>query len=179
MRQDISVYTAIPFEYEGVDREEYERRKEVLPSYDAFLADFWHRGDIVEKEGINPLLHDHLIDIGQKLNLIIRHLSLQDDKGRAVIPPEKGISLSASGVRFEAEECLAAGSILKLKMILPLFPLVFLVIFSEVTENVMLEDGRYEVSVRYIGLDEEAKDRIITYLFKRQREAIRSERDRS
>lgn len=172
-----AVCDSIPFEYIKVPHEEYERYKGSYRtvSGDALLADIWQREDSINKDGIEPELYNCLIDIERKLNLIIRHLSSQG-KGETAIPGEKGVEISASEMRFDAGEMLSPGDILKIRMILPTYPIAFINFYSEVKKVVPLGDGRHETSVTYSGLNAEVKDRIIAYLFKRQREAIRSEK---
>lgn len=175
--EGFSVCDTIPFSYIKVSQDTYERYKNSHKpaGVDEFLSDLWRRTDYLKRDDVEPSLYQCLIDINQKLNLIIRHISSQG-KGEEVIPPERELDISASGIRFDAEEEFCAGDILKIKIILPAYPIAFLTLFSEVKKVDRLENGKFEVYTAYSGLNAEAKDQIITYLFKRQREAIRSEK---
>ncbi len=174
---EFRVYASVPFDYMKVPFEEYERYKESYRtvSGDEFLADPLHRSDFVDRGEVEPALYNCLIDIEQKLNLIIQHLSLQGS-GRTVIPEERDVEISASGMRFDAVKELIAGDILKIRMLLPTFPISFLTFYSEVVKVLPLSDGRHETYITYLGLNTDLKDRITAYLFKRQREAIRNEK---
>lgn len=168
-----TVHDNIPFAYLKVPKEEYERYES---SYRSVSGDnLLQRDDSINKDGVDPALYNCLIDIERKLSLIIRHLSSQG-KGEAVIPDEKGVEIGASEVRFDAEEEMFPGDILKIRMILPTYPIALVNFYSKVKKVVPLKDGRYDTCVAYSGLNTEIKDRIIAYLFKKQREAIRSER---
>lgn len=173
--EDLGFYDTLPFAYEKISKDEFERYSrghKIVPG-EAFLADPWHRRDTFKMGDLDPALYDCLIDLEQKLNLIIRHLSLQKE-GETVIPREREIRISPSEISFDSEEEFALGDILKAKLILPLYPISFLVFLSEVARVVRLDSGRYEVTVKYLNLKSDEKDKIITYLFKKQRESIRS-----
>lgn len=172
-----AVYDSIPFEYLKVPQEEYKRYKGSYRSLseENLSTDIWQREDSINKDGIEPELYNCLIDIERKLSLIIRHLS-SHGKGETVIPEEKKVEISASEIRFDAGEEFSPGDILKIRMILSTYPITFVNFLSEVKKVVPLGDGRYETFVTYSGLNNEVKDRIIAYLFKRQREVIRNER---
>lgn len=168
---NIKARDTIPFEYEKISGDEYERSRGHNSPVDS-----WQRVDVdmVKSDDIPPSLFECLIDIEYKLNLIIRHLSLQRE-GKRVIPQEREVEISSSGASFEADELLNIGDILKLKMILPLYPISYLSLFSEVTAIEILQN-RSKISIKYLDLNAETKDKIISFLFKRQREAIRNEK---
>lgn len=167
---NIKACDTIPFEWEKIPRSEYKCCKE-----GSFSTDSWQKIELVKSEDLAPTLYECLLDIEQKLNLIIRHLSLQKE-GKTVIPHEKEIEISASGITFDTEELFNVGDILKLKMVLPLYPIAYLSLFSEVTGIERFVDRTNKVSTSYLDLDDDTRDKIITYLFKKQREAIRNEK---
>ncbi len=167
---NIKTCDTIQFEWEKIPRSEYERCKD-----GGFPTDSWQKIELVKSDDLAPGLYECLLDIEQKLNLIIRHLSMQKE-GKTVIPKEMEIEISASGITFDTEEPLTVGDILKLKMILPLYPIVYLTIFSEVAGIERFGDRRNKVSIYYLDLSDDTRDKIISYLFKRQREAIRNEK---
>lgn len=174
---EFRVHASIPFDYMKVSSEEYERYKDGsrTVSGNEFMADPLHRTDFLDRGEVEPELYNCLIDIEQKLNLIIQHLSLQGT-GRVVIPQERDVEMSASCLRFDVDEAFITGDILKIRMLLPTYPISFLTFCSEVNKVVPLSDGRYEIDITYLGLNTDVKDRITGYLFKRQREAIRNEK---
>ena len=166
----IKARETIPFEYEKISGDEYKRRKG-----SDYLVDSWQRVDLVKSDDLAPALYECLIDIEYKLNLIIRHLSLQKE-GKRVIPHERDVEINSFGATFEADELLNIGDILMLKMILPLYPISYLTLFADVTDVETLQNRRSRVSIRYLDLNTETKDKIISFLFKKQREAIRNEK---
>lgn len=174
---EFKVNASIPCDYVKVSHEEYERYKEGYraASGDEFLADPLRRRDFVDRGEVEPELYNCLIDIEQKLNLIIQHLSLQGT-GRKVVPEERDVEIGASGMRFDTAIEFIPGDILKIRMLLPTYPISFLTFYSEVDTVVQLNDGRHETYISYMGLNTDIKDKITAYLFKRQREAIRNER---
>lgn len=167
---NIKTCDTIPLDYEKISRDEYERCKGV-----GFPTDSWQKIELVKSVDLSPALYECLQDIEQKLNLIIRHLSMQKE-GKTVIPQEKEIEISASGITFHTDEPIVVGDILKVKMILPLYPIAYLTMFSEVTGIEGFGDKRNKVTMNYLDLSDDTRDKIISYLFKRQREAIRNEK---
>lgn len=167
---NIKTCDTIPLDYEKITRDEYERCKEC-----GFPTDSWQKIEMVKSVDLAPALYECLQDIEQKLNLIIRHLSMLKE-GKTVIPQEREIEISASYIIFDTEEPLTVGDILKLKMILPLYPIAYLTLFSEVTGIERSGDRRNKVSINYLDLSDDTRDKIISYLFKKQREAIRNEK---
>lgn len=176
-REDVRVYDTLPFDYVTVSREEYERYKSsyMTGAWDDFLADPWQREEAGEVEGHDLSLHRRLVDLDHKLNLIILHLSLQN-KGQTIIPELREVNISASGLRFDAEKELAIGDIIKSRLILPTYPFMYLTLLSEVVRINKLENGKYETGVRFLDLSNKVRDKIVSYLFKRQRETIRKGR---
>lgn len=174
---EFTVNASIPCDYMKVPHEEYERYKEGYRtvSGDEFLSDPLHRSDFIDRGELEPELYNCLIDIEQKLNLIIQHLSLQGT-GRKVIPEERDVEIGASGMRFDTAIVFIPGDILKIRILLPTYPISFLTFYSEVSKVVQLNDGRHETCISYLGLNTDVKDKITAYLFKRQREAIRNEK---
>lgn len=175
--REFRVHTAIPFDYIKLELEEYERYKEgfITVSDDDFLSDPLYRKDFAGSTDIDPVLYNCLLDVEQKLNLIIRHLSLQGT-GRMVIPREEEVEMSSTGIRFDADRELIRGDVLKVRMVLPTYPISFLTFLSEVNSVVALGNGRYETSITFSALSTDIRDRITSYLFKKQREAIRNEK---
>lgn len=177
--QDITFgfYDTLPFDYEKVHGDEIERYMtgQKKASGNISLGDAWLTVEMPGMDSLDPALSNCLMDIEQKLNLIIRHLSMQE-KGQRIIPSAKEIYISQQEIRFSPDKELATGEILRIKMILPLYPLAFITVLCEVTGMRRLESGRKEVTARYLNFNEDERDKIITYLFKKQRESIRNEK---
>jgi c-di-GMP-binding flagellar brake protein YcgR len=69
---------------------------------------------------------------------------------------------------------------LELGMILPMIPLLFIRLAAQVIRVKTLtfdERERYSIVARYIEMDQETRDDIIHYLFRRQRELLRRRQD--
>lgn len=172
---DFRVHASLPFDYVKVPNEEYERHKGAYGAVleDEFLSDPWQRRkNSIDREDLDPAVYNCLADIEQKLNLIIKHLSSQG-KGQAVIPAEEEIEISSTGIMFDSDKSFTVGDLLKIRMILPTYPISFLTFFSEVESSVQIGADRYATHMIYLGLNTEVRDKITAYLFKKQREALR------
>jgi len=63
-------------------------------------------------------------------------------------------------------------------MVLPLFPMAFICFIANVvsvsrSNNTQHDEGGYRVSMKYYEISDDSKEKIIQYVFQRQREALR------
>lgn len=123
---------------------------------------------------VNPRLIRMLCEMNAKLDLILEKLAGNQDEPGAAEAQE--VSLSASGVSFGTPEELAVGDLVEVKMLLPLHPPVWLVLYGNVTRMVREESEKYKVGVQFIEMEDETRDVLSYYTIKRQREIIMKQR---
>ena len=129
----------------------------------------------VPDESISPRIWKMLVDINAKLGLILERLNLESEGlTRAEGIP---VNISASGIRFYLDHKLELGTVLELKMLLPVYPPVGILTYGVVVRVEDPDDGGYATSVSFADLVDEVRDVIIQYTLKRQREIIRRQRD--
>ena len=62
---------------------------------------------------------------------------------------------------------------MEIKMSLPVSPPIGIVAYGEVVRAALQADGGCEVALQFINMDDEVRDEIIHYTFRRQRELCR------
>jgi hypothetical protein len=125
--------------------------------------------------------HQAIWELNRKLDLLI-HMNLAEDFKLLMQSIPQDVNISASGIRFIADTPYDVMDILEVGMILPMVPLLFMRLAAEVlrVKTLTHKDGeRYSVVARFIEMDQESKDDIVRYLFRRQREMLRRRQDLS
>lgn len=128
--------------------------------------------DIEPKPEENPRLYEVLFDINQKLNLLINHIS---EKNGFNLPEAREVNISGGGLRFFCDDPFKVGEKMVLKTFLPTYAHV-IKIKCEVVRAVPRPQGGYEVAVKYIDMDETTREKIIKYVFAKQRKLLRVEK---
>ena len=121
-------------------------------------------------------LIDFLIQIEDKLDLVLKLLAKQDQCGEELFVGE-GLDIGGGGMRIVCDKEVAPGQILDARFRIFRYPVVTLAVFGKVVRVRPCEkDGRglYEVALEFLDLDEDYKEWIISYVFQIQREAIRN-----
>jgi c-di-GMP-binding flagellar brake protein YcgR len=85
------------------------------------------------------------------------------------------VNISGGGMSFSAKENYKPGNILELKMLLPLLPPVALYLYGEVVKTQSQPEGPL-IFVKFIAIDEEIRDELVKFVFKRQRDILREKR---
>lgn len=123
---------------------------------------------------VNPKLVKMLCEMNSKLDLILEKLSDNHGEPGTVEPQE--VSLSASGISFHTPDEFSLGDLVEVKMLLPLHPPVWIVLYGNISRAVMEEDGHYHVAVHFADMEDEARNLLSYYTIKRQREIIMKQR---
>lgn len=162
-------------------RREYVRTNDVIPVYYELEGDAEGRAafdwevmfdEIEPKAEENPKLYELLFDINQKLNILLNHIT---EKNGFNMPEVKEVNISGGGLRFFSKEAFDAGQKLVLKTFLPVYAHV-IKIKCEVVRSLPHEGGGYSVAVKYVDMDETTRDKIIKYIFAKQRRVLRTEK---
>ena len=107
-------------------------------------------------------------------------MNLAEDFKQLMQTIPQDVNISASGIRFITDTPYDVMDILEVGMILPMVPLLFIRLAAEVlrVKTLTRKDGEhYSVVARFIEMDQETKDDIVRYLFRRQREMLRRRQD--
>jgi len=125
-------------------------------------------------DSVSPQLWNMLSDINTKLTMILERLNLeQEGLSRARPIP---VNISASGIRLTIPYKVEIDDVLELKMLIPMYPPVGVLVHGTVVRVEKLDSGEFGASLSFIGLTDEVQDVIIQYTLKRQRELIHRER---
>jgi len=123
----------------------------------------------------NACMIDFLLRMDEKLDQILAMLSKDgEDKGR--LNQGIGTNLSGTGMNIMTDKPVEPGKIIHTNFVLLRFPLVFIDVFGEVLRVTPVdEDGKtlYHIGVKFLDLDQNDRERIIAWVFQRQREIIR------
>ncbi len=120
----------------------------------------------------NPKLYKLLFDISQKLNLLVDQMS---DKGVFKIPEATEVNISGGGIRFKCPDSFAEGDMLMIKTFLP----THAGIVNVKCRVLRVEDvggGFYRVAAEFEDMDDVTREKIIRFIFSKQRKNLRSDR---
>lgn len=167
MREFSRVDAYIPLQARLVPKEERQNIRSKV-SGEAVMAEFRILTDVEDK-----VLSDWLKMLNAKVDAIINMLAFQRE-GFSALPFVK-VNISGAGLMFPSSEKYNQGDILELKMLLPMMPPIALYIYGEVV-NIEGQVNNYETAVKLIEIDEDIRDEIVKFVFKRQREILRENR---
>lgn len=167
---------------EDISRREFVRTDDNIPVYyEVYNADTasrqeydWEKllDDIEPKAEDNPRLYELIFDINQKLNMLINYMSV---KSGFNLPEAKNVNISGGGVKFTCADFFPEGDKILLKTFLPTHSHV-LKLRCEVVRSIPNNNNTYEVAVRFLDMDEATRDKIIKYIFAKQRKLLRNEK---
>ena len=184
-REFVRVEDCLPCTFTVLSKEDYEdSQKEHLgkavnkSGFEMCLPDIWHQErEALDKNGeVGLILIQLLTNIDRKLSIFLDSLN---PSGRKALIQKDGIvkNISGSGAKIYSNEELTIGDILKLEIILPTFPISPITVFGESVRVERLEKNqkqRFGIVVKYTTIREEDQDTLIRYVFRRQRELLRS-----
>ncbi|MBI5491335.1 MAG: PilZ domain-containing protein [Deltaproteobacteria bacterium] len=158
---------------------EFVRMSDKLPVYYELFSDHRPTADwevmfdeIDPRPEENPKLYELLFDINQKLHMLINYMA---EKNGFNMPEARDVNISGGGLKFFCNDNFKSGERLVLKLFLPTHSHVIKV-KCEVVRAVPAPSGGFEVAVRYVGMDEGTRDKIIRYIFARQRRLLRGDK---
>ena len=120
-------------------------------------------------------LYNMVAEIRTKLDFVINHLLL--DKEGLLSAPKKNVNLSAAGIKLIVDVPVNVNDIVEVKMILPATPPVAVFAYGEIKRARPLADGRTDIAIKYINMDDSVREEIIRYALSSQREIIRKKRE--
>ena len=159
-------------EYEEIEHANPNDSEVEFTPQSFFLQPFIDDKDKEEEVGdIDPFVINALLDINIKLSLILNMLSSEKKKSIFTKDPTK-VNLSEGGIGFTIKESVEIGEILELKMLLPIFPIAIIKVWGKVVRKNPQGDGN-TIGIEYTKIKEEDQNKIVHYIFKKQRELLR------
>lgn len=120
-------------------------------------------------------LYNMVAEIKTKLDFIINHLLL--DKEGLLTAPKKHVNISAAGIKLAIDSPLSVNDIVEIKMLLPSYPPVAVFAYGEVKRAGVLDDGRFDIAVEYINMDDAVRGELVRYAMSFERELIRKRKE--
>jgi hypothetical protein len=181
----------VEFKESSVERREYFRVKDVLPTIaqriegmagkkSRVLSGYFsglsvsHSVETPPDGTISPGLWKVLCDINSKVDLILDKLFGKTEETASA--EVKEVSLSASGMSFPTQNEVALGDLMEVKIFLPLHPPVWVVVYGNVTRISEINDQEREVAIHFNEVEDEVRDTLSFYTIRRQREIIMKQR---
>lgn len=127
---------------------------------------------IEQDNGLSVLLLHKIIEIDDKLALILRSLN-RDPASGGPDRVTRTINLGAGGCSFPAAEGLVPGAHLDLTLHLPTFPPLAIRAVGVIVRAASEEAAESLAGVQFEAIHEEDREMLYHYIFQRQREQIR------
>lgn len=141
--------------------------------FSGFISDISDVSDISDNS-ISPQLWKMLADINTKLELILEKLHIERE-GLSNARNSQ-VNLSASGMKIAGVDNFRTGDDLEVRILLPTNPPKGLLVYGNVVRTRDAGDGRHEVALHFVDMDDEVREEIIQYTLKRQRDIIRMQK---
>ncbi|HIJ59602.1 MAG TPA: PilZ domain-containing protein [Nitrospirae bacterium] len=167
MRDYSRVDAEIPFDIRLINSEESRTVRSKIAT-DTNIT-YW----TPPREHDDKVLADWLMMINDKLDSILMLLTFHKE-GFSTLPYKK-VNISGGGMSFYWNCNFPLKSVLELKMLLPIFPPVAMYVYGEVVLSESKEGGWF-TAVKFINIEEDIRDEIVKFVFKKQRELLREKR---
>ncbi|HEX8948992.1 MAG TPA: PilZ domain-containing protein [Dissulfurispiraceae bacterium] len=167
MREFSRVDAHIPFGVRVIPKEEQKNLHSKI-SGDAMVTEFRELPDLQDK-----LLSDWMKMLNTKLDAIINMLVFQREGFSSL--PFNHVNISGGGLSFWTKERFTQGDVLEVKMMLPMMPPVAMYVYGEVVK-IDPQGPSSMIAIKFIAMDEQLRDEIVKFVFKRQREILREKR---
>lgn len=121
----------------------------------------------------NEALETWLSILNSKLDTIMRILTLKDAGFLSL--PIGHVTISGSGLSFSSDERHNPGDIIEMKLLMPSVSGHAVLIYGKVTGVEEKETG-FRVATEFVAMDENLRDQVIDFVFRREREILREKR---
>jgi len=119
----------------------------------------------------HPEVAEYLKTLERKIDVLAQALMISNN--RLVDQPTRKVNLSAAGIAFDADQPIAEGELLELKMVLPP-SLVGIVTFGRVVHCSPCEGEKsWRVGVDFLSMREQDREVLIRHVVKRQLTLLR------
>lgn len=168
-RKYFRVNDFLPVAVKKIDEDPETMRGKTIPGLQSGAGCPASSGEVAE-EGINPVLWRMLVEINQKLSVLLDNTYLAN-QGLCNIPTRK-VCISASGIRVVGEEKFEPGDGVEIRMLLTANTSFWMVIYGKVVRVTQLGGSKWETAIEFTEMGDEVQNTIGTYIISRQREMI-------
>jgi hypothetical protein len=158
------VNTYLPFAMRRVSPRERKQAKSRIDK-NALILDFTIPPPVNE-----PLLAGWLLRLNNKLDAIINLLS-PETKGFLPIT-FKILNIGGNGMRFSSRVTYKIGDFLEIQMVLYTHPCQVLYIYGVVVRAELGDDNDQCIALEFVDLDEEVRQELMNFDFKKHRETL-------
>lgn len=123
---------------------------------------------------LDPQLWKILTEIDNKLTMILD--ALHPDNRSYAQARNTPVSISASGLQFSSPIPFSEGDLLEIRMLLQINSPTWFILYGHVVRSRPIASNEHQISTHYCRMEEEIRDRLSLYCFRRQRELLRMER---
>ncbi|MEE8398144.1 MAG: PilZ domain-containing protein [Desulfobacterales bacterium] len=124
-------------------------------------------------------LVDFLMQMDEKMNRILDLLTEKETRDEGLLQGV-GINISGSGMKLRVDRPAEAGQVIHTDFVLSRFPYVRLSLYGRIVQTTPVQEsdtGAYDLGVKFLDMDDSARDQIVARIFQAQREAIRRNRN--
>ena len=186
--QYLRIDAFIAFKYKKINENEFQiKRKQYVQTMTtdgetSLLASSRYISDELEiQQAIPPEIINEIHSIHRKLDFILKLISKPGNDNIFNREPEE-INISGSGLKIKSEDNIQPGDYLDIKLVLPIASGVIIELIGEVVHVEKLSEKKdasqpamNEIAVKFAAINEDDREFIIRYVFKRQRELLRAE----
>lgn len=126
------------------------------------------------EEPSDKILAEWLKCINSKLDFLINLLSIKQEGFSSL--PVKQVNISGGGMSFFSDTPYNIGDVIELKTVLELLYPVAMYLYGEVL-SCEKKNEEYKIRVEFINIDEDIRDYIVRFVFHRQRQIIRQQKE--
>jgi len=187
-RSNLRVDAFIIFQYNKITEEKFfEKRKKYIQHMTSdsessvFAPARYVSEDVETQTNIPPEIINEINSIHRKLDFIIKHLGGVEEENIFNREPVE-VNISGSGLGFKCSEDYKPEDYLDIKLVLPISSGIIIELIGQVvrcnslSEKTADSDERLnEIAVKFAAVNEDDREFIIRYVFKRQRELLRAE----
>lgn len=175
-RLSIEIRYVSPEEFEELEKiiRYNPSHKLVRPRETEFLGEF-----IAQAKGEERELFAYLKVLDKKLDTIMERLDAQKNE-KVYKSLHTMVNISGAGIRFLSNGPLTVGERVELRIALPISPLSKVSVLSEVvrTDQVAADgEAGWQIALKFLVINEYDRDVLINYIFARERELMRSQKD--
>lgn len=192
MRSDVRTGLSYIVKYEIISPEEYgiiREKPELTPNLGGkklkivpALTDNNSKRDFVFNiDDCNNALVEFLVKMDQKLDKILSMLSANKVRSESSDPrllnDGRGNNISASGISIFTSKPANKGQIVHMNITLCELPPVSIEAYGEIVRVTIPYENNtpmYELGIKFVTLNEKDKEKIVAYVFSKQRKALRS-----
>ncbi len=182
-RTHLRVDAFIKLDYKKISEEELQekRKKYILNMAGDSEAYLIHQQRLLSEEfesqaSIPPEIINEIHSINRKLDFIIKIIGRQDEENIFNKKPIE-VNLSGSGIRFHSQDVFSEKDYLDMSIVLPVSSGIMIEMIGEVVRCAPLDNDEAvnDIAIKFVAINEDDRECIIRYVFKRQRELLRAE----